>query len=144
MKIWSIIMVVIQLAGITLICVTAPPYCLSPQLGIPQVLGLGLLVWTWVNLHPGKFHIMPDPLKNTRIITTGPYRFIRHPMYLCLLLWMIPLLIAYFSVFRLIVMILFTANMVIKMFYEEHLLKKRYPEYADYMKKSKRLIPFVF
>jgi protein-S-isoprenylcysteine O-methyltransferase Ste14 len=144
MKIKSIILVIVQVATIVFIFLTGKAYCSNYALMVFQLLGLALLIWTWINLRPGKFNIMPDAMKKASLVTSGPFRFIRHPMYLSLFMYFLPLVIEYYTWIRLAVLLVFTANMVIKMYYEEKLLQQKFIEYADYMKHSKRLIPFIY
>jgi protein-S-isoprenylcysteine O-methyltransferase Ste14 len=144
MKIKSIILVIVQVAGIVLICVTAKPVCTRIALLAFQAAGLALLIWTMLYLQPGKFHILPDPVKSNRLVTKGPFRFIRHPMYLSLFLYLLPLIIEYFSFIRLGIFLIFVANMIIKLFYEERLMMAEYEQYAEYMKRTRRLIPYIF
>jgi protein-S-isoprenylcysteine O-methyltransferase Ste14 len=144
MKVKSIILVVVQMTAIVILCATASPICDKPVLLIIQGISLALLAWTWFNLVPGKFNIVPDAKKDAKLVKTGPFRFIRHPMYLSLFIYLVPLVVNYFSWVRLSVLIIFTVNMVIKLLYEEKLLQKKFADYTDYMKHSYRLIPFIF
>jgi protein-S-isoprenylcysteine O-methyltransferase Ste14 len=136
--------VIVQIVGIVVLCATAFPVCTWPVLISIQVLSGILLIWTWFFLVPGKFHIMPDHIKSDKLITGGPFRWIRHPMYLSLMLFLVPLVIEYYNWWRLLVLIIFVVNMVIKMFFEEKALQLRFPDYASYMQHSKRVIPFIF
>lgn len=144
MKIKSLVLVIIQVAGIVILCVTARPVCTKIPLIALQTASFVLIVWTMWHLRPGKFHILPDALKSTELITGGPFRWIRHPMYLSLFLYLVPLVIEYYNWWRLLVLLIFLVNMIIKLLYEEKFLQQKFPEYVSYMKRSKRLIPFIF
>ncbi len=133
-----------QLAGIGVICFSAPPYCTWVPLLIVQALSLVLLIWTWLHLRPGKFHILPVPMKSGTLVVSGPFRLIRHPMYLCLFLYLIPLVIEHFSYWRIIVLLVWMGVMIFKLFFEEKKMQERFPEYEAYMKRSKRMLPFIF
>ena len=51
---------------------------------------IGLLVGLYTLAHNklGNFGIYPEPIPDACLVTTGPYRRIRHPMYASLLLFM--------------------------------------------------------
>lgn len=42
---------------------------------------IALAIWTLVHNQPGNFNIRPTPKTWGTLVTTGPYRWIRHPMY---------------------------------------------------------------
>lgn len=89
-------------------------------------------------------NIAPDPLKNSVLITKGPYKFIRHPMYFSLLSITLIWLIDFFSVIRLLVWILLLINIVLKLRYEENLLIQSFTDYRKYISVTKRIVPFIY
>lgn len=91
-----------------------------------------------------KLQALPDLAQNAKLITSGPYKYVRHPMYSGLILVSLGFLFNYFSVVRLAVFLLFLADIYIKMNYEEKLLEKHFEEYKAYKKKTKRIIPFIY
>jgi protein-S-isoprenylcysteine O-methyltransferase Ste14 len=44
---------------------------------------------------------------------------------------------------RLIVGLILTADLAIKMLYEEDILKRHFQGYPEYMERTKRIIPFI-
>ena len=92
----------------------------------------------------GNLHTLPLVEEDARLVTKGPYALIRHPMYSALLLAVWPLIIDQYSTLRLATGLVLTADLIVKLLYEESLLIKHFPEYRDHMKRTKRLIPFVF
>jgi protein-S-isoprenylcysteine O-methyltransferase Ste14 len=116
----------------------------SNTVALLLALAITLAAWTLTVNRPGNFRIVPEPKAQGHLITTGPYHWIRHPMYTSLLLmaaaW--ALLIdgwwAWFNWAALLVVLLF------KLAVEEHLLKQHYRAYKDYQARTKRLIPWVF
>jgi protein-S-isoprenylcysteine O-methyltransferase Ste14 len=83
--------------------------------------------------------------KDHKLITTGIYRYIRHPIYTGVTFMGIGTIL----VLQSIVIILFYVIMVVFLLYkykkEEKLLRKHFPKaYATYMKKTKALIPFIY
>lgn len=140
----SISLVLVQFACLGLIAITGPLLASSlPLLGV-ELLGLGLGVWAILSMRIGNFNITPDPLKWSRLVKSGPYRLIRHPMYLSLLLATLPLVIAHFTPFRLVVWLVLLADLLVKLNYEERLLVVELPGYDSYISQSYRLIPLLY
>lgn len=111
---------------------------------ILELLGIGLGIWAILTLGIGNFGIRPEPLETSLINTNGPYHWIRHPMYLALLLATLPLVIADFSYLRLAIWLILLIDLIIKLNYEENILVKELSGYQEYRQKSYRLIPFIY
>ncbi len=92
----------------------------------------------------GNFNIRPVIKENCELVTTGIYAYIRHPMYLSVLVAMFGIAVIYFTYYEFAIYILLFVTMFIKMFYEESLWKCHSPAYIEYMKKTKRFLPFIF
>jgi protein-S-isoprenylcysteine O-methyltransferase Ste14 len=78
-------------------------------------------------------------------ISTGPYEYVRHPMYAGGLLLFLgtPLLLG--SWYGLLLFLLFLPGMAVRAVLEERVLLKELPGYAAYMAQVKyRLIPYVW
>lgn len=111
-------------------------------IGYASAVILGL--WAVKTMRLGKFNIVPDPQQNVTLITSGPYRYIRHPMYLSILIFFLPpaLFQPSFSVLLTYGLLAFT--LVIKLHYEERLLRQALSSYSHYQARSKKLIPFIY
>ena len=80
-----------------------------------------------------------------KVVDTGLYSVVRHPMYAVTLILFISMPLVLGSVPALIVFFLYPAIIVKRLKNEEQVLAKELPGYEDYMKKVKyRLIPFVW
>ena len=80
-----------------------------------------------------------------RVISTGLYRVVRHPMYLATLLMFLPIPIILSSLYGLIPFALYPIIIVVRILNEEKLLTRDLDGYAEYKKKTKyRLIPFIW
>lgn len=108
-----------------------------------QVLAIGLMVWARVTFGGRSFHATATPTEGD-LVTTGPYRFIRHPIYasVCLFAWVST--VGHPSVLSIGLAAAVSLGAAIRIRTEESLLRARYPEYAAYARRTRRLVPFVF
>jgi protein-S-isoprenylcysteine O-methyltransferase Ste14 len=136
-------LVSIQVISIVLILVTGWPLAGYKPLLIIQIAGVTLGIWAFIAMGWYNLHIAPLVNPDARLVTSGPYTFIRHPMYSAVLLTLWPLIMDQYSFLRLAAGLILTADLIIKMLYEESLLKKHFAGYEIYMRETKRLIPFV-
>jgi protein-S-isoprenylcysteine O-methyltransferase Ste14 len=80
-----------------------------------------------------------------RIVTTGPYALVRHPMYAGAFLYLLGMPLALGSYWGLLVLVPMTAVVIWRLFDEEDLLARGLPGYADYQRSVRwRLIPGIF
>jgi len=140
----SFTFVAIQFICLGLIAVTGSLFPSNEFLLMIELLGLGLGIWAVYSMRIGNFNIVPDPLARSKLVTTGPYRLIRHPMYLALLLTTLPLVINEFDLFRFVIWLVLLFNLLLKLNYEENLLVTELAGYDQYIRKSARLIPFLY
>lgn len=107
-----------------------------------QVAGILLVAWARVTFGTRSFHFAANPTQGA-LITTGPYRYIRNPIYAAA--WLVTWAGAavHWSWINAALALLIGTTLVIKVFCEETLLRATYPEYEDYAKRTKRLVPFV-
>ena len=61
-----------------------------PAALVPLALSALLGVWTLAWNRPGNFNIRPEPKAGGQLVTGGPYRLMRHPMYTAVLLFAVP------------------------------------------------------
>ncbi len=108
-----------------------------------QVGAVALIVVARLAFGRRSFHATAAPTAG-RLVTTGPYRWIRHPIYtgVCLFAW--ACVLGHATVFALSMAALVTVGSVFRMLAEESLLRKRYPEYSEYARRTKRMVPYVF
>lgn len=78
------------------------------------------------------------------LVKTSVYKHIRNPMDLAEILLMIGLPLLASSMASLFFLIPFIPIMIMKINFEEALLSKELKGYKEYMKKTKRLIPFIY
>jgi protein-S-isoprenylcysteine O-methyltransferase Ste14 len=78
-----------------------------------------------------------------QLIRTGPYRFVRHPIYTGILVMSSGPAIQYGHVFSWFAICVIGVGLWIKLKQEEAVMLKHFPEYGDYRKQVKALVPFV-
>ena len=105
-------------------------------------LGLGLAVWA--RIYIGRNWGMPMSEKDDpELVTTGPYRTIRHPIYTGIILGMAGTAIAA-SVYWLIAVALMGSYFLYSAVMEERYMARQFPDtYPPYRARTKMLIPFV-
>ena len=120
---------------------TGNPWLLGTGLAI-FVLGLALAVWARVYL--GRNWGMPMSHKaDPELVTTGPYRKIRHPIYSGIILGMAGTAIAV-SLYWLIAVAILGAYFLFSAVIEERTMAKLFPAaYPPYKHATKMLIPYI-
>ena len=140
----SILFVFIQFLALAVIGLTGSVVADAGILFLIEVLGLVVGIWAVAAMRIGHFNIAPEPLSWSKMVSRGPYRVIRHPMYLALLLTTLPLIVSDFNVGRLVIWLILLVNLILKMAYEENLLQERFPDYSNYRNRTSRLIPGIY
>jgi len=102
---------------------------------------IGLFALTHNRL--GNFNIQPKMKENAKLITTGIYAYIRHPMYLSVLLMMLGVFIGSPSIVEALFLLLLAIVLVLKAKREESIWLKETKEYVEYKKRTKLFIPFI-
>ena len=107
-----------------------------------QVIAVALLVWARVTFGLRSFHAAANPTGG--LVTNGPYRYIRHPIYAaaCLLGW--GAIVVHWSLVSVALGVLLFLGALARLLCEEQLVKQTYPEYLEYSKVTKRMIPYLF
>jgi protein-S-isoprenylcysteine O-methyltransferase Ste14 len=83
--------------------------------------------------------------REQKVITTGPYTIVRHPMYLGVLIMYLPTPIALGSYWGLIPMVLLPLTLVLRIINEEKVLRENLAGYKEYcLKTNYRLIPYIW
>jgi len=104
------------------------------------LLGIILGFFTLFYNRPGNFNVRPKYKENSKLITDGPYRFSRHPIYLSLLISCTGLLIMQSSLWKWGFLILLFWVLNIKAAMEENIMKQHFPDYENYINNSRRWI----
>lgn len=83
--------------------------------------------------------------KDQKVISTGLYSYVRHPMYTGVIIMFIPTSIALGSYWGLVSMATIPVALIIRLMNEEKVLCENLPGYKDYCQKTKyRLFPYIW
>ena len=106
---------------------------------------IGVLFGLWAILHNqrGNFHIRPILKEGCTLITTGPYRLIRHPMYTSVITMMLGVLISTPTLIEALLFLLLMLTLYLKGRREERLWCGHDEEYLVYQERTKLFIPYV-
>ena len=108
------------------------------------LVGTGFGLWAITYNRLGNFNIRPELKDGCELITTGPYRFVRHPMYTSVMLITLALAIATPIYLEWSSFILLMTVLALKAVREERLWCEGSKEYKVYMRETKRFIPFIY
>jgi protein-S-isoprenylcysteine O-methyltransferase Ste14 len=114
------------------------PLLIATQLG-----AAALMIWARITFGLRSFHPGANPTAGG-LITTGPYRYIRHPIYASICLFAVAGLVNRFSIPALIFTSVMVAGAMVRIICEERLLAEKYPQYPSYARQTRRLIPGLF
>jgi protein-S-isoprenylcysteine O-methyltransferase Ste14 len=116
---------------------------------ILQAVGMTLLLWgvglaVWARIHLGRNWGMPMSRKeDPELVTSGPYRLVRHPIYSGILLGLLGTALAT-NLYWLIAVAVIGPYFLYSGRVEERLLSSSFPAaYPGYRARTKMLIPFV-
>ena len=137
--------------------VIAGPWCdrrgiaVLPDIGAlrllgPVLYGLGFGLMHWSQVHLGRqFSIQVSLQEGHRLVTDGPYRFIRHPRYLGITLFGLGLALTFRSWAGLFLAVATLGILLWRIHDEEILLRGAFgDEWDDYVRRSRRLVPLIY
>lgn len=135
---------------ILIVCILSPVAQLfrgSPlQLTLVALLllfAVAFALWALTTMRLEHFSVMPEPTSRAELITTGPYRYIRHPMYSAVLIATAAGCIAHLNLSSFAFFLLLVAVLYLKIRREEHLLMTRFEQYSLYRTKTSALVPYI-
>jgi protein-S-isoprenylcysteine O-methyltransferase Ste14 len=110
---------------------------------VTQIAAVLLMVWARVVFGRRSFHAAANPTAG-ELVTVGPYRYVRHPIYAAACLFTVAGVATYRSWTAAALCGLVLVGALVRLRCEEVLLAVRFPQYHDYAAKTWRMIPYVF
>lgn len=102
---------------------------------------LALAMWILFYNRLGNFNIRPKPKAGAQLVTDGPYAWVRHPMYVCVLWMGVAAVVLYASWPKMAALIALAGVLWLKVGVEEKALRLKFPQYDDYVSRVPRFIP---
>lgn len=143
LKLLSILGYVGMAGGLLALLATRSVFSAFPVVIVMQGLAVVLMVWARMTFGRRSFHLAANPTAGG-IVTSGPYRFIRHPIYAAVCLFVLAGAGAHGSWRNILLSCVVVGGAMLRIFSEETLLRARYPEYREYAARTWRLLPFIF
>lgn len=138
----SRLLVALQFGLVALIALRVEPARIGPAFMALLVAGLAVGAWALAANRPGNFNIRPDLREGGTLVTHGPYRWVRHPMYLA-----VPVTMAAFCVagdaIQWGMWVALLGVLAAKARREERGLVVAHPGYAGYRARTRAILPFI-
>ena len=108
---------------------------------------VGYIFMVWAPLHLGKqFSWLVTVQEEHELITDGPFRYMRHPRYSGIILWIFGVALIFLSIAGLVLAVLMSALMLLRIPKEERMLHEVFgEEWEEFCERTtKKVIPFVY
>ena len=143
LKALSLVFLLIMIVAMALLYRAHALLSPSPFVIAAQVAAFALMLWARATFGGRSFHGAADPTAGG-LVTTGRYRYLRHPIYTAAILFGWAGVLSHWNTTSIMLGVLLLAGAFGRMGCEETLVARTYPEYKDYAKRTKRMVPFVF
>jgi protein-S-isoprenylcysteine O-methyltransferase Ste14 len=143
---WVIVQLVLfaLIFAAPLIASASPPTLLAVPLGLLiGVIGL-IIALLGVTQLGSSLSIFPRPVSNGQLVQTGVYSIVRHPIYTGVIFAALGWSIVMWSWLGVALTVALGVFLDRKAAHEETMLKAKFPTYAAYKQRAKKLIPWVY
>lgn len=107
------------------------------------VTGAAISVWA-LSAHGWRVSPLPKPVDGAHLIDSGPYRYVRHPMYTGIVVFTLGVGLAYANPVAMLSSVTFLVFFMAKSGREEEMLIQELPDYRAYRSRvAWGIIPFV-
>jgi protein-S-isoprenylcysteine O-methyltransferase Ste14 len=143
LRLVSIVAFIILVVAIIYLLIAHSLFSHNPVAIILQVTAVLLMLWARITFGRRSFNAGANPTAGG-LVTSGPYRYLRHPIYVAILLFTLTGIFSNRGLASALTGVIIIAAVFIRMLCEEALLRVRYPEYAEYSRRAKRILPFLY
>jgi protein-S-isoprenylcysteine O-methyltransferase Ste14 len=107
------------------------------------LLGVWVGIWAMQHNRPGNFNIIPELKEGCCLVTTGIYRYIRHPMYTSVILMLLGIVCFSSTGVQWLLWAALIGVLYLKAHREERLWCAHDASYEIYRKNTKYFIPYI-
>ena len=113
-----------------------------PNLASTACVLTGMVMMLVTIRHLGRSFSLVPQARN--VVQTGPYRWIKHPLYLAEEIALLGVVLRSLTPLTVILLVLHIGVQICRIHYEEDLLRRNCPEYSSYEASRWRVIPYVW
>jgi len=132
-----------MMGGLLLLIFVRGIFSPSPIIIVLQIAAVLLFLWARITFGRRSYHVGANPTQGG-LVTNGPYRYIRHPIYSALCLFTGVGAAAHFSWKSALAFALVFGFALLRIFCEETLVSLTYPDYKEYSARTWRMVPGIF
>lgn len=123
------------------------PPALAQALAVLVLMLSAVALFDWSSRTMGKnWSLVARTRHDATLVTSGPFAYVRHPIYVALGFFMVAMAIAYGHAWNLVVAVpIYALGTGMRIRYEEDLLRQEFgPAYDAYAARVKRFVPGIF
>jgi protein-S-isoprenylcysteine O-methyltransferase Ste14 len=138
----SVLAFILMVLGVAWLVLQREVLARSAAAAVVQIAAVVLMIAARITFGRRSFHAAANPTEGG-VVTTGPYRWLRHPIYAAILYFVWATALDHHTWQAIAAASIITAGAILRMIAEEKLLNEKYAEYAAYCARTRRVIPFV-